>query len=739
MEYKDDERPSLNGHGTRQLESPQHAAVPATLLLTVLSHLGLGDRPMADDDQAVTALQDEKSSVRVAAVRSLGERREVSSLWFLVPALHDPAWEVRAAAVWALSAFGRQAPVEALIEALDDKDGSVRAAALRVLSRVREHIPPESLARMLHDADWQVREAAALTVEELGEIEVLGDRYQLQDLIGRGGMATIYRGRDLRMDRLVAIKVLREVYNTHPKFVTRFRQEAKAASALQHPNIVQVYDYGQSDDNYYIVMELVEGTDLRRYLRSRGVLDTDRAIIIAHDVALGLGAAHRRGIVHRDVKPQNVLVGRDGSIKLTDFGIVSVYKDMNAERVTTTGMTLGTVQYFPPEQAQGEIVSPAADVYALGIVMYEMLTGRPPFDGNNAVAVAIQHIENPPIPPSQFNPNIPAALEEIILRCLEKVPEMRFRDGSQLARALETLGDAKLGESVTPGRAPIPTTSNQITSRPSNSGRGGTRQNVPPHSPASSPDNRMGPGVPSDQNDAVPAPGSLVNQSFAPLPGPATSYQFQRGTVPGSGVAQPHQRDWRFASIITLLILLATLLLLGFSVYLAVQLGFITLPFFNGATSPTPGTVTASVPNLVGDDYSTAKATAENAGFRVALANGQTSTNGVVAKQSPTAGVSYAKGSTIIVMMTMTTTVPLIGHIPAKENFVRQLDFRIALPNPQFKLIPKTLELLLQMPLAAPDWIDALHVESQRAAHLGFALHTPALKLEESMYPAHQR
>src|SRR5947208_9945497 len=277
------------------------------------------------------------------------------------------------------------------------------------------------------------------------QIEVLGDRYQLQDPIGRGGMATRYRGQDLRMDRVVAIKVLREVYSTDPKFVTRFQREAKAASALQHPNIVQVYDYGQTDGNYFIVMELVEGTDLRRYLRSRGVLAVDRAIIIAHDVALGLGAAHRRGIVHRDVKPQNVLVGRGGSIKLTDFGIASVYKDINAERLTTTGMTLGTVQYYAPEQAQGEIVSPAADVYALGLVMYEMLTGRTPFDGDTPVAVAMQHIQDVPTPPSQLNPNIPPALEEIILRSLEKDPRDRYRDGDALAFALENLARSSGG------------------------------------------------------------------------------------------------------------------------------------------------------------------------------------------------------------------------------------------------------------------------------------------------------
>jgi serine/threonine protein kinase len=173
-------------------------------------------------------------------------------------------------------------------------------------------------------------------------------------------------------------------------------------------------------------MELVEGTDLRRYLRSRGILAVDRAVIIAHAVALGLGAAHHHGRVHRGVNPQHVLVGRGGSMKLTAFS-----------------MTWGPPgHYYAPEQAQGEMVTPATDVYALGIVMYEMLTGRTPFDGDTPVAVAMQHVHDAPIPPSQFNPSIPPPLEEIILRCLEKVPEMRYRDGSQLAYALEMLSEA---------------------------------------------------------------------------------------------------------------------------------------------------------------------------------------------------------------------------------------------------------------------------------------------------------
>lgn len=271
------------------------------------------------------------------------------------------------------------------------------------------------------------------------DTQFLGNRYQIEQQITPGALSNTYRGYDAQMKRPVAIKILHDVYSTDAKFVMRFQREFKVQAALQHPNIVQVYDHGQTDGNYYIVMELVEGTDLRRYLRMRGVLEIEQAIKIAHDIALGLGAAHRRGIVHRDVKPQNVLIGRDGSIKLTNFSIASVYKDINDERLTTTGMTLGTVQYYSPEQPQGEIVSPAADVYALGIVMYEMLTGRMPFDGDTPVALAMQHIQDAPIPPSQLNPHIPLVLEAIILHCLEKVPEMRFRDGSQLAQAVAGL------------------------------------------------------------------------------------------------------------------------------------------------------------------------------------------------------------------------------------------------------------------------------------------------------------
>ncbi|MBV9690829.1 MAG: protein kinase [Ktedonobacteraceae bacterium] len=526
------------------------------------------------------------------------------------------------------------------------------------------------------------------------QIEVLGERYQLQEPIGRGGMAVIYRGVDTHTNRTVAVKVLREIYSTDPKFVTRFQREAKAASSLKHPHIVQVYDYGQSEGNYYIVMELVEGKDLRRYLRSYGVLTPQRAMMIAHDVALGLGAAHRREIVHRDVKPQNILVGDDGSIKLTDFGIASVYKDLDAERLTTTGMTLGTVQYYAPEQAQGEIVSSAADVYALGIVMYEMLTGHTPFDGDTPVAVAMQHIQDPPLPPSQYNPNITPALEEIILRCLEKVPEMRYRDGSALARALDLLAEQEMGNDLptkfvggTPPRTPNTTSS---PSQPSNGARAtdrGTRghatsssSNVLPPSSSTSTiqENGMRDGLgidqlaPLEKQKPVALSASAQNQQlYSPQltqSGSDTTRPFRRGMLLGG--VEPDQRESRFASIVTVLILLAALLLLGFSIFLAAELGFISIPGLNPRVTATPAVASqlVIVPDLRHETFQQALASARKSGFRVRLSS-DSPTTGVVINQIPSPGYrADPKTSVIEVMLAPATPTPATVVMPDVVN-----------------------------------------------------------------------
>jgi serine/threonine-protein kinase len=517
------------------------------------------------------------------------------------------------------------------------------------------------------------------------QIEVLGERYQLQEPIGRGGMAVIYRGVDMHTNRTVAVKVLREIYSTDPKFVTRFQREAKAASSLKHPHIVQVYDYGQSGGNYYIVMELVEGKDLRRYLRSYRVLTPERAMMIAHDVALGLGAAHRREIVHRDVKPQNILVGDDGSIKLTDFGIASVYKDLDAERLTTTGMTLGTVQYYAPEQAQGEIVSAAADVYALGIVMYEMLTGHTPFDGDTPVAVAMQHIQDAPLPPRQYNHSITPALEEIILRCLEKVPEMRYRDGSMLARALELVAEEEMGNNSptkmvggTPPRTPNP---NSSPGQPSNGARAtdrGTSGNAmsspsnvlpPSYSTSTIQENGMRDGLRMNQlvslekqKPAAPSAAAQNQKPYSSQPthsGSEATRPFRRGMLLG-GVEQD-QHESRFASIVTALILLAALLLLGFSIFLAAQLRFITIPGLNPTIPTTPAATPqlAIVPDLRNKTFQQARATAQKSGFSIIAQPGSPQT-GIVIGQSPNPGNNAPKNSVIEVELAAPTPTPVL-------------------------------------------------------------------------------
>lgn len=358
--------------------------------------------------------------------------------------------------------------------------------------------------------------------------DVIGDRYELRDPVGRGGMATIYQATDHRMGRIVAIKLLREVYSSDPKFVTRFQREARAASMLQHPNIVQVFDFGQSAGNYYIVMEFVEGTDLRHVIKREGPLQTERAAEIAHDVALGLGLAHRRGIVHRDVKPQNILINTEGLVKLTDFGIASVYKEADAERLTTTGMTLGTVQYYAPEQAQGEVVSPAADVYALGIVLYEMLTGRTPFDGDTPVAVAMKHIQELPEPPTHFNPRIPPTIERIIMRCLEKDPRDRYRDGDAVAYTIEQAlqapgaGSARRTASAPGGRQPY-----GPLSLPSTNSHGNGHGNGP-QSMGTRPGAYAGPAVASG-----PGPrGGMREDRYGPGSGDEPTYDGPPDNVP---------------------------------------------------------------------------------------------------------------------------------------------------------------------------------------------------------------
>ncbi|MCL4458604.1 MAG: protein kinase [Chloroflexi bacterium] len=263
---------------------------------------------------------------------------------------------------------------------------------------------------------------------------LVGERYEIMEQIGEGGAAIVYKARDILLDRPVALKVLREQYCLDPAFVGRLRQEARAAAGLSHPHIVEVYDYGKSDDHYYLVMQYVEGQNLKEYLSKRAPLPADQAVEIAQQILAGLQAAHTKGIVHRDMKPQNVLLTPEGVAKVGDFGLA---KALSTPAITEAGMTIGSVHYLSPEQALGETATLASDIYAVGIILYEMLTGQLPFDGERAVQIALKHVRETPLSPRRLVPSIPLALEKIVLKAMAKDPQQRWSNASEMQQALE--------------------------------------------------------------------------------------------------------------------------------------------------------------------------------------------------------------------------------------------------------------------------------------------------------------
>ncbi len=263
---------------------------------------------------------------------------------------------------------------------------------------------------------------------------ILNDRYQLEQTLGTGGMALVYKAKDLMLERSVAVKVLREDLSTDRSFRERFRQEARAAANLSHPNIVTVHDFGLDQGHLFIVMEYVPGTDLKTRIREKSRFSVQETLELMIQACQGVGYAHRAGLVHCDIKPHNMLVSPDGRLKVTDFGIARALASISPEE--RSEVVWGSPHYFSPEQAAGLPPSPASDVYSLGVILYEMLTGQLPFNAADAEELARMHREVQPIPPRAINPAIPSQLDEIILKVLSKEPSARYRTADQLGHLL---------------------------------------------------------------------------------------------------------------------------------------------------------------------------------------------------------------------------------------------------------------------------------------------------------------
>ncbi len=268
------------------------------------------------------------------------------------------------------------------------------------------------------------------------EDAVFSGRYELIEPLGVGGMAYVYRAHDRNLQREVAIKILRESLIDDPSFQTRFLQEARSAANLSHPNIVTVYDFGYDHDRYFLVMEYIDGTDLKTLMQRHGRLELTEAIDLMIQISNGVGYAHRAGLIHCDLKPQNVLVARDGRAKITDFGIARALASIRPDE--HSDIVWGSPLYLSPEQSTGDPPSPASDVYSLGVMFFEMITGRLPFEGTNPTILAELHQITPPPHPRDLNPTIPEAMEDIILKVLSKEPSARYRTADQLSRVLKT-------------------------------------------------------------------------------------------------------------------------------------------------------------------------------------------------------------------------------------------------------------------------------------------------------------
>jgi beta-lactam-binding protein with PASTA domain/tRNA A-37 threonylcarbamoyl transferase component Bud32 len=426
---------------------------------------------------------------------------------------------------------------------------------------------------------------------------LLGGRYELDGVVGRGGMAEVYRARDLRLDRIVAVKTLREDLARDQTFQARFRREAQSAASLNHPSIVAVYDTGEDNAGPshvpYIVMEYVDGRTIRDLLRDSRRLLPERALEITDGVLRALDYSHRNGIVHRDIKPGNVMLNRSGEIKVMDFGIARAVSDAQAT-MTQTAQVIGTAQYLSPEQARGERVDARSDLYSVGCLLYELLTGRPPFTGDSPVAIAYQHVRENPIPPSRVDPELPAWADPIVLKAMAKDPADRYQSAAEMRSDIQRA----LGGYPIAAQMPAPV---------GYAGQGTRRMEM------------------GGQTQMQRSTGAI----------PPYEYGQQDGGPPG-GPGRRQRAVWPWIVALVALIVIAA--------------GYIAYKTISGHTTSN-NTATVKVPLVVRDQLSQATKALHKAGFIVNPVSHQTPTGKPfqVTSISPQGGSSQPKGSTVTV------------------------------------------------------------------------------------------
>lgn len=502
---------------------------------------------------------------------------------------------------------------------------------------------------------------------------VFNGRYALLRHLARGGMADVYLARDALLDRQVALKVLFPEYADEPSFVERFRREAQAAANLNHPNIVGVYDWGQERGTYYLVMEYVEGRSMADVLRSTGPLHPDRAAEIGADVADALGTAHKAGLVHRDVKLGNILVNDDGAVKVADFGIATALAATASDNLTGAGSVLGTATYFSPEQAQGKTLSGQSDLYSLGIVLYEMVTGRPPFVADNPTAVALKQVQERPVPPNRNGANIAESLQAIILKLLAKDPSLRYPTAADLAADLRRyLAGAHQIPSRKPA-APAPPAAPASQSQPPAPASPPSLQPPAPRpsAPAAAPApaaHQSPPAAPTFDQPAPLMPARFDPQAAyrsppaaptfdqpAPAPPPAAPYP------PAYYYGEPSGDGWKRTALMLVLLtgLVAVLGALVVAFYRNLDLGGGDDP----VVGPDPTTAaTIEVPSLNGLSLNDAEDRVRDLGLRVEV-DYRVNTSipeDTVFDQSPPSGQRVAEGEavTLVVSRGETPKVP---------------------------------------------------------------------------------